>query len=677
MKIKFFLPIVHSLLLVSIGGFARSHVIGQDRVPATVAEYIDAVGQIRTLEFTMESWSPERQQKCKVPSWIPRKNGLCMLQKAVVRMDLVNHNYYAKLFDCTSDGLGEMISEFSYFDLRVTSYLDAKSPMFVRVPDSEPPLSPANGYIGPESSASRQYAYGPEMPLGFRYAHQWRFGEDGLADLLANCPRFEVNPEGTIIARDLFNKNLPNVRIDVEMKFDGSLLKEFTTYTVQPDRGTKTIFSEWKVQRFHEVDGFRIPVRYSYRLFGIDVYYEVDPASIRVNRTLNADDFSVRIPAGQAYTDGDSNKLMRDGKEVVDKAAEPKRFPIGMMLIGFVFLIVVVRLAVRAKARFLILAICVPIIGGCSDRREPTETYLDIAGLIAVSPREIEVSSEVGVSTGFRFKLRNISEDSLEFDPNLITTCGCTNASLSQTKMAPGEEIELTGRIHETDIPGIRIIGVRLSVIAPHPAVSELVVTHNAVGDWLVSSGVHRGKNIELEGIYGEFGKAELVLRSAIPAILGGISVESDAFEIFEDFERSVSQTRRFHLITPTPLATDARLAGNVLIKSELGVPHELTLNASANGRPAGKWIPSLAVSLIGVEKEAILRIEPGCELLGVSPLPAESVSVLATESLNEGQVKLKFKLNDSSDSRLDAKLLLPNGAETSVALPIRFVTPD
>ncbi|MBS0203725.1 MAG: DUF1573 domain-containing protein [Planctomycetes bacterium] len=111
-----------------------------------------------------------------------------------------------------------------------------------------------------------------------------------------------------------------------------------------------------------------------------------------------------------------------------------------------------------------------------------------------------------------RFRIRNNSDETVVLNPVISKSCGCTEASLSNSRLPPGEETELHAQLSASNTRGQRRV-VTATVAVVEPANAPGLVFHlsySCEAQWSVVP-----NEIRISGHSGETVAAEFTVRSA------------------------------------------------------------------------------------------------------------------------------------------------------------------
>lgn len=218
-------------------------------------------------------------------------------------------------------------------------------------------------------------------------------------------------------------------------------------------------------------------------------YFEFEPSTVSVNQTFDEDEYRFEFPASTHVRDTERDTVIIVGGESSDLARGTPWVTWSILVLAAVALVSVVayrkyRLACVGGLMFFSLP-------GCTgDTHDSTIAEIDSRNGILVEGgpyRELEPQLGGGVLQA-DFVMVNNNDFPVELEPNVTTSCGCSSASLSALRVAPGERTTLSLNINvpERDLTKQTIVA-RIMMKSPQDLDPEqIALTYDVELPWQV-----------------------------------------------------------------------------------------------------------------------------------------------------------------------------------------------
>jgi len=594
-----------------------------------VVRYIESWQQYRSI-----SYEAKVLQKPEVGAEGEIIEGLQVRQTLKVMYDFRTEDYKAER-TYTLASKNSLTRELrSHVGDELRGYTDEESPKF----KSNPKVSAGAGIV--DHIVDRSEFAGPEMLMG----------SPNLTSAVGQRVRLSaLFEQSEPIITDVGSLRLPNAfhwpastpgvyDIDVRLDSARGYLPNHISFIYQNrvqnnDRihGSYTVtkfFQDKKTQLWVPVDFF-----YSGANGELQTRVLVDEHTVVMNECPLPEKYRLEFPSSKVYVNQLTRQRMRDGQVIDQLAPLPKPFgkteksrwlySTGVFLIAIAAIIFGFYMVKHRRSAVVLLCI---YYGSCSfgcnrdslpsalsavtprtQASEPTYVFDKSGEKLLEFPggreRTLKILIDPGSKTGFSFPMKNVGNAECIFDANIRTTCGCTMASLSGLRLAPGESTEIRGQVDMSASSGEK--AVQLTVVLHEPQQHELVFIVHAIfeGDWTVSE-----RSVTLQGQIGERKRNEIEV-SGKPEALRGIRFRRSGDIEVEELVQSESAVRRFSVSGVPRSLVSQEAIGEIVFEHENATPRSLNVLISASAETKSSWKPSVILVRRGAQREFELSL--------------------------------------------------------------------
>lgn len=411
---------------------------------------------------------------------------------------------------------------------------------------------------------------------------------------------------------------------------------------------------------FKQVDERWIPTKiFSGVQEGFGRLVTIDVETVKLNTGLSSSDIELKFLKGQRYFDSFEKQMYRDGIPIQSssqaKAIPSPRTPasrtavIVVAVAGGILIILGILLRKRRTAIILLASISLAANSTGCNKTTALEKANDIREFVEVIPGGRQsLSARIDskrVST--TFKLVNRSKEEVILESYVSATCGCTNAELSKTTLAPNEECEVMAEVNIPNHAGRKMI--ELTVMQKSPKIDEirLIIDANFEGDWGAESDMLKfsgNSGQSAQAVIKLFGSKKELEQVKLVDFEPWLSIETDNHT---EGGREIVLSRKLGVEVQDSVLVDIKLVAPGL------VPSEFVIRASESIAAPGKWTPRAISLTMGQPKTSDLKLEPGFKLVSIEP--NELIDMVQVQDKSNSVVSAKFTLcEDAAQARPD-----------------------